>query len=267
VNHTVFDKQTFTDITTTQLLSESSRDAVATAVVNKSLENRPVLKRVAGERAESLVSGLLGSDLSSQAVKAVTSKTYAYATSSDRQDIAIDLTAIKTPLNTIIDLAESRGLDVPQTQNKLPDQIVLLKSDAFPDLSGAVKTMLWLGPLFWLGTIVLFGLYIYIGRAVYARRVYLAGLAVIIVSLFGLLSSPFIPPPIAAAIPNIDLRPVAQNLAAGFLAPFAAQMYTMLGITLVVLLAFNQRFNIVALINTAAAKLGKPAQAAKKSSR
>lgn len=257
VNHTVFDQANFTRITTTELLSESSRDAIATAVVNKSLDDKPVLKRIAGERAESLVSGLLGTDLSTQAVKAVTSKTYAYATSSDRQDIAIDLTAIKTPLNTIIELAESRGIDVPQTQNKLPDQIVLLQSDAFPDLSGAVKTMLWLGPLFWLSAFILFGLYIYIGRAVYARRVYLAGLAVIIVGILGLLANPFIPPPIAAAIPNIDLRPVAQNLAAGFLAPFNMQMYWMLGITLTVLLVFNQRFNIVALINSLAAKLGK----------
>lgn len=264
VNHTVFDKANFSSITTTALLSESSRDAIATSVVNKSLEDRPIVKRVVGERATSLISGLLGSDLSTQAVTGLTNRTYAYTTSSDRQDIKIDLTAIKTPVTGIISLAQSRGVEVPESQYQIPDDIVLLQSDAFPDLSGTVKLMLWLGPLFWLSTIVLFGLYIYVGRAAYAKRVYCAGLAIITVAILGLLANPFVPPPIAAAVPNIDLRPVAQNLAAGFLAPFKAQMYYMLGATLVVLLTFNQRFNILAIFRSVGTKVNK--QPPKKSS-
>jgi hypothetical protein len=257
VNHTVFNQASFTRITTTALLSESSREAIATSVVNKSLEDRPVIKRIVGERAESLISGLLGTDLSTQALTALTNKTYAYTTSSDRQDIKIDLTAIKTPVTSIISLAQSRGVEVPQTQYQIPDEIVLLQSDAFPDLSGGVKAMLWLGPLFWLSTLVLFGLYIYLGRKDYARRVYTAGLAIIVVAVVGLLANPFVPPPVAAAIPNIDLRPVAENLAAGFLAPFQAQMYYMLGTTLVVLLAFNQRFNMLAVFRSVGTKVNK----------
>jgi hypothetical protein len=260
VNHTVFDKDNFTNITTTALLSQSSRDAIATTVVNKSLENRPVIKKVVGEKAISLTSGLLGSEFASQAVTTLTSKTYAYATAPDRQDIKIDLTAIKTPIAGIVSLAQSKGVDIPQTQAqyKIPDEIVLLKSDSFPDLSGTVKAMLWLGPLFWLAAIISFSLYIYIGRSDYARRVYMAGLAVIVVAVLGLVANPFIPPPIAAAVPNIDLRPVAENLAAGFLAPFKTQMYYMLGIVLVVLLAFNQRFNLLAIINSLGSKLSGP---------
>lgn len=266
VNHTVFNKANFSSITTTALLSQSSRDAIATSVVNKSLENRPVIKKVVGEKAVSLTSGLLGSDFASQAVTALTDKTYAYATAPNRQDIKIDLTAVKTPLTGIISLAQSKGVNVPQTQYQIPDEITLLRSDAFPDLSGAVKTMLWLGPLFWLSTIILFSLYIYLGKGVYAKRVYMAGLAVIMVAVLGLLANPFIPPPIAAAVPNIDLRPVAQNLAAGFLAPFKTQMYYMLGTTLVVLLAFNQRFNVLALINSVGAKMNRvPSRTAQKS--
>lgn len=257
VNHTIFDKDNFSRITTTALLSESSRDAIATSVVNKALDDRPVIKRVVGERATSLISGLLGSDLSNQAVSALTNKTYAYATSSDRQDIKIDLTAIKTPIAGIVSLAQSRGVEVPDTQYKIPDEVVLLQKNAFPDLSGTVKLMLWIGPLFWLSTIILFGSYIYIGRANYAQRIYAAGLVVIIVGVFGLLTSPLLPPPIAAAIPNIDLRPVAENLATGFLAPFKTQMYYMLGTTLIILLAFNQRFNVLALFKSAETKINK----------
>ena len=257
VNHTVFDKDNFSSITTTALLSQSSRDAIATSVVNKSLENRPVIKRVIGERATSLTSGLLGSDFANQAVTALTNKTYAYTTASNRQDIKIDLTAIKTPLTGIISLAQSRGVDVPQTQYQIPDEVVLIQKDAFPDLSGAVKLMLWLGPLFWLSTVILFGLYIYIGRAAYARRVYMAGAAIVTVALLGLLTSPFVPSPVAAVVPNIDLRPVAENLVTGFLAPFKTQMYYMLGTTLVILFAFNQRFNILALVRSLGTRVSK----------
>jgi hypothetical protein len=256
VNHTVFDQANFSRITTTALLEQSSRDAIATSVVNKSLADRPLIKRVVGEKAISLTSGLLGSDFSSQAITTLTNKTYAYTTAKNRQDIKIDLTAIKTPLTGIISLAQSKGVAIPSTQYQIPDEIVLLQSNAFPDLSGAVKLMLWLGPFFWLSTIILFGLYIYLGKAAYARRVYVAGAAIITVAIVGLLASPFIPPPIAAAVPDIDLRPVAENLTSGFLAPFQAQMYYMLGGAIAILIVFNQRFNMYAIFKSLGTKVG-----------
>jgi len=258
INHTVFDQQNFTQITTNALLKESSRDAIATSVVDKALADRPVAKRVLGSRLESLVSGLLGTDLSSQAIKTLTSKTYAYATAPNREDIAIDLTGIKDPLSSLITVVQGvqnvRGVEsesrLETAQAKIPDQIVLISSDSFPDISGAVKTMLWVGPLLWLGSLICFILYIYLGRAQYAKKVYMAGLAIIIVALFGLATTPFIPPPIAAAVQNIALRPVAESLASGFLAPFAEQMYVMLGLILLGLLIFNQRFNILKLVRS-----------------
>jgi len=265
INHTVFDQQNFSQITTAALLKESSREAIAGAVVDKALADRPVAKRVLGSRLESLVSGLLGTDLSTQAITTLTSKTYAYATAPNREDIAIDLTGIKDPLNSLVNVVQSvqnvRGVEseskLETAQAKIPDQIVLISSNAFPDISGAVQTMLWLGPLLWLGSFIGFGLYIYLGRDQYAKKVYLAGLAIILVSLFGLATTPFIPPPIAAAVKNIALRPVAETLASGFLAPFAEQMYIMLGVVLLLLLLFNQRFNIMKLVHSLETKLSR----------
>jgi hypothetical protein len=260
VNHSLFNQANFTQTTTSALLSQSSRDAIATTVVNKALSNRPVVQKVAGAKATSLVSGLLGSDFSNQAISSLTSKAYAYTTAKDRQDIAIDLTSIKAPLAAIVSVAQSNGVNVPSGQFQIPDQIVLVQSNAFPNLSGAVQLMLWLGPLLWLSTILLFGLYIYLGRSAYARRVYIVGVVIIIVAVFGLLTKPFIPPPIAAAVPNIDLRPVVENVTAGFLAPFVTQMKYMLGIALLALLVFNQRFNILALVNSLGTKVGRQAR-------
>lgn len=255
VNHTVFNQSSFSNITTTALLSESSREAIATSVVDKTLEHRPLVKEVAGERAASLISGLLGSDLSSQAISAVSSKTYAYVTSPDRQDIKIDLTSIKAPVASIVALSQNNNQTLTDDLSQIPDEVVLVQSDAFPDLSGIVKLMLWLGPLLWFGAIGLFVLYVYLGRAVYARRVYSVGLVVIAVALFGLFTAPFIAPPIAAAVPNINLRPVAESLAIGFLAPFKGQMYFMLAFALVGLLIFSLRHKFLDAIKFVDKKL------------
>jgi hypothetical protein len=257
-NHTIFNQKNFSTITTENLLSESSRDAIAASIVDKALEDKPIAKRVAGERIESLISGLLGSDLSNQAIKTLTNKVYAYATSSDRKDIAIDLTPIKQPISAIIALSNSDNAgQASERLNQIPDQIVLVNSDTFPDVSGYVKLMLWLGPLLWIGTFVSYGLYIYIGRANYARRVYIAGISVIVVALFGLMTSPFVPPPVAAAVPNINLRPVAENIAVGFLAPFKTQMYYMLFFMVIVLILFSLRFRALALVKLLETKINK----------
>jgi len=184
VNHTVFNQANFSNITTTALLSESSRDAIATSVVNKSLENRPIIKHAVGDRASALISGLLDSDLSNQAVKGLTTKTYAYVTSSNRQDVKIDLTSIKTPIASVISLTQRENGPVASNLNQIPDEVVLMRADAFPNLSGIITLMLWLGPFLWLGALVSFGVYIYIGREIYAKRVYTVGAVIIVMSLF-----------------------------------------------------------------------------------
>jgi|GEM_PF-2116716 len=266
VNHTIFNQENFSHITTTALESQSSRDAIATSVVNTALENRPILQKTIGSRAISLTSGLLGSDLGSQAISAITEKTYAYATAKDREDIKINLQAVKSSLSRIISLVQGDDVQSALSQYKIPDEIVLLRSNAFPDLSGAVQLMLWIGPLLWLGAIGLLALYVYLGRDKYAKQVYVVGAAIIVVCFIGLATRPFIPPPVAAAVPSIALRPVAENITVGFLTPFQTQMYWMLGFTLVALLVFNQRFNILSLLKSFATKVG-PQEKAESTSR
>lgn len=267
INHTLFNQTTFSQITSQAILEESSRDAVATALVDKALADRPVLMRTVGERVTSFVSGLLGSDLSAQLIKTLSSKTYAYITASNREDIAINLEGIKAPLAGMVDLAQSagRGERLESIEEKLPNEIVLAKSSDFPDLSRTVQVMLWLGPLFWLASLLSFAGYIYMGRRDYARRVYWVGGTIAAVALLGIVTAPFIPAPVAAAMPNINLRPVAINLANGFLQPFIAQMYWMLGITLLALLIFNQRFHLLMLLRSLESSLSN--SAAKRSSK
>lgn len=248
LNQTIFDKPTFTSTAQTALLEESSREAIATAVVDKALADKPVVRRVVGDRAISLLSSILGTDLSSQAVSRLIGVSYGYMTTSDRKDISIDLTAIKTPLSGAISIAENSGRDISVDPTSIPDEVVLVKSNDYPDLSGYLKASLWLAPFLWLGTIASFSLYIYFGRSMYAKKVYCAGLAIIGVSVVGLFSGPFIPPSVASLVDNIDLRVVVENVISAFLKPYQAQMYTTIAVTLIALTIFNQRFNILSLV-------------------
>lgn len=257
VNQTVFDQGTFVKTTTSSLLAPSSRDAISSAVVDQALANRPVLKKVAGERLESLTSGLLGSDYSAQAVGALSNRAYSYTTAENRQDIKIDLTSLQKPLAVITTVVQPDTAEALPTAEDIPDEIVLVESDSFPNLSGAVKLFLWLGPIFWLSALIGFSLYIYLGRALYAARVYKVGLAIIAVALLGLFIAASLPAPIAAEVPNIELRTVVHNVVSAFLAPFRTQMLNMLAIVLLGLLLFNQRFNILTAFQAIGAKLHK----------
>lgn len=245
INHTVFNQDSFTKITTTAIQAESSREAISKVIVNNALEDRPVLQRVVGERAQSLISGLLASDLSNQAVNALASRTYQYATSSGRQDIAINLTGIKDPLSNVLTISQND--EALGRVSNLPDEITLLRSDAMPNLSGFIVAMLWLGPLLWMITILLLAVYLALGKNEYAKRVYIGGLAVIFLGIFGYLTSPYVPSPIAATIPTIEVRPLAENLLHGYLEPFRYQMLVMICVTLIGLIVFNQRYNLMNL--------------------
>lgn len=255
VNHQIFDKQSFTNTTQTALTSETSLNAIATVVVDKALADKPIVRRVAGERAASLVSSLLGTDLSAQAISRLSNALYTYMTTSDRKDIGIDLSAIKTPLSGVVAFAESRGTTVSFDPSIIPDKVVLVKNDDFPNLSGLLTTMLWVAPLLWLGMVLSFSLYIYLGRTQYAKKVYLAGGTIIAVSALSLLSGPFIPPPIASLVQNVELRVVVQNIIAEFVKPYTSQMYTAIGLTATVLAVFNQRYNLLKLTRNVGQKI------------
>jgi len=241
VNHSIFNQQNFSTIATEAVLQPDSRDAIASTVVDRTLEDRPVVQRLIGDRAQKLVSSLLASDFSTQAVSRVVSATYKYITTSDRQDIVIELAGIKAPVSKIITLVQPEDSDLATTVDSIPDEILLVESDSFPDLSRLVTTMLWVGPLMWLAALGLFAGFIYMHRRKYARAVYIVGLSIGLVALFGILTRPFVPPPIASLLPRSDLRPVVQNISDAFLAPFQAQMVIMLIVVAVAIALFSLR--------------------------
>lgn len=245
IKNTLFDKQTFTTIALTTIQTSENRNAIASTVVDQALADRPVLMRVAGDRATTLLSGLLASDLATNALNRVIGSMYNYMLKSDRKDIAINLESVKTPIVTLTNLAENSGREVKFEPENIPDSIVLLKSDAVPNLSNAYRISIWLAPLFWLGTIVLFAVYVYLGRREYAKRVYVAYGAILAVALIGLSTGPFLPPSVAALVQDSNAQTLTTSFVTAFLQPFITQMWQMVAYATIAVIIFSQRHRIV----------------------
>lgn len=242
LNHTIFNKQTFTSIVTPIITSESSRQAIASTVVDKAFEDKPVVNRLIGNNVTALVAGLLGTDLAQQMITSVVDKSYSYLTTEKPQPITIDLIAIKTPLEKITEILENRGTDVAVNPSNIPDSITLFDPSDLPNVYGYSILLLWLGPVFWLSAFFLAALYLHLGRQRYPRRIYTLGGVILFVSFLGLLVGPLLPPPIVAQVQIADLRVVVEQLIAGLLYPFTQQMIITIIVTSFVLIVFSLRF-------------------------
>ena len=241
ISNNVFNQKTFVETTGKVLSTEESRNDIATIIVDQAFADRPVVKRIVGSQATSLLTGLLGSDLVANVYSRVANGAYAYVTSPSQQDVTIDLTSIKTPLSGIVSFAENRGSEVTFGASQIPDQIVLLDADDVPDLSAYIQSVLILNALFWLLSAAAFITFIFIQKDGRVRRIYFVLGAVATVAIIGLLTGPFIPPVIASFVSLIQARDIITALSQAFLAPFVAQMWTMLIITAIVAVALSLR--------------------------
>ncbi len=242
INNTIFNQASFTEKTTTVLLSQESRDSIASAVVDRAFEGRPVADRLLGDRATSFVSNLLGSDISTAVLERVSAKTYSYLTTPDREDIAIDLSAIRDPLSGIISFVENQGREVAFDPESIPSEIVLVESDELPNLAPYVKLSAVLAGLLWLITLGAFAGYIFSSRQRRLHRLYVTLWAVIGVSAIGLASGPFVPPAISSFVANIQLRSVVGDLTLAYLQPFWQQLFITIGIAVAGLLVVRFRW-------------------------
>lgn len=241
VSTTFFNENTFVGKVETVLVTEESRSALAGTIVHSALQNNPVAEQLVGKQATALMTGLLGSDIVGQVFDRVAHRAYAYLTSSDRQDIAIDLTSVKDPLTSIIGIVENTGREVKFDPANIPDSITLLESDSLPDFSSYIRAILFASGLLWFATIAAFAAYIFLNRSRLVRSIYMVGASIIIVSVIGLFTGPFIPPFVASLVNLIGIRSIVEDLSIAFLEPFQIQLLSTLVLTAAVLLVVNLR--------------------------
>lgn len=233
VNQTLFNVDTFSTIAERALLSESSRDALASEVVDTALSNHPLAKNIIGDTTTKLISGLLSSNRAEVSVKRVISRLHLAITSENPKNIEYDLTGIKSVVDKIITLIGEEGSTGAVSQ--LPDKIVILDVSNLPKLYMYGTVFLWLAPIALIGAVILLARPHVIRRQLDVRILIFQGFAVIGTSVMALLVGPLFRPTLLAQVPSTDLRVVVDNIYGAFISNFDAQTMWLFNLGLIIL--------------------------------
>lgn len=235
ISRNFFNEQKFSQIVTTAVLSESSRQAFATEIVDQVLAKRPVLKEIVDDSAVSLISGLLGTSRANQAVQKTVAKLNTVITSKDPQSVTFDLTRIKSISSKLIGLATAAGREVSLDPNDLPDQIVIIDASKIPPLYNYGLAFLWLAPICFVAGLACLAWPHFKAKAVRPATILIQALAVVGGTLVALLTGPLLRPPVLAASSDQNLRAVIGNVYDAFITGFNQQTIWCAGILLIAL--------------------------------
>lgn len=223
INKNIFDTDNFTKIAVTSVTSESSRQAIANEVVDRALQDKPIVKQIAGPTAVKLVGSLLSTDQFTKVLEVSVSKLQVYLTSSDQQSIVLNLSGVKSVFGQVISLAGDANSNAEAKVNNVPDQIVLVNAENIPSFYKYGLVFLWLGPIAGILAIALLA-YPYIrDRSRYYIIAATQGAMLIVVGYLCQLLGPLFKPPLLANIPSANSRVVVGNLYDAFIGSFNSQ--------------------------------------------
>lgn len=234
VNKQIFNTENFSKTATNSLLSESSRNAVASEIIDQTLSDRPVIKNTVQEPSTKFISGLLATSQARAGVERVTAKIHIVLTSKNQENIEFDLSGIKQTVSKLINLAGRE--EAGDNLDKIPSKIVLLDVSKIPDFYKLGTLFMWLAPITFIA-----GLLILAWPHIKARKVRMdlllsQGLLVIAGYLLALLAGPLFRPPVLSQFSNTNLRMVAENFYNSFVASFNEQASTLLALGLIMIL-------------------------------
>jgi hypothetical protein len=236
INHTIYDTEAFSDITTTALTAESSRVAIANEIVSQSFANKPVLQATLGKSATKLIASLLETDQATNAIEKVTTKVQTILTSEKREAVTFNLVPLKKGLVVISAIAERADKPIEVDASEIPDTITLIKGNETPKLYKINQTLLFLAPISIFASIGLLGYLLYSGRKRIYKVLLQIGIMLVAIAAIGFSTGPLIRPPVLSLVNNANARIILGNLYDGFIAPFNAQMATMGAVGILVII-------------------------------
>ncbi len=243
-NRYIFNGDNFTQLTTQAIEQESSRTALATAITDKILEDKPRLKEVIDEPVIKLISGVLDSNLAQTALTKSVSQFQTILTAEKPENVSFDLSSIKQTLPQVIAIAgniSDRNTEAAELRvEDIPDTITIVNANDLPNIYGLGVALLWVAPVATLIAVILLIYLIY--RARCSRRLSATVLAtegsiLIIAGLFALALGPLFKPPILASVPNANMRIVIENIYQTFINTFNSQTQNIfvIGILLIII--------------------------------
>ncbi len=223
LNRYLFNEQAFATTVTTSLTSESSRHAIAERITDAALEDRPVAQQVAGNVATNAISGLLNTSLANKAIYTAAERLNVAATSSDQEDIVINLGGIKDISARLVNAAAALGRDTQVDPDRIPDSITIIEEEQIPDFYRLGVVFLWIAPVALLVAIAAFA-YPYFSKPRDIKKILaVQGACLTLIGLLGLLIGPLFRPPVLSAAKTSSGRTVIGNLYDAFISTFNAQ--------------------------------------------
>ncbi len=226
VNRQVFDTENFTATTKSALLSDSSVNALSNEIVDRTLADRPIIRRTVGDTSAKVIGGLIGSDQFARVFDNAISRAQSYLISPSQESIVIDLTSVKIIVENIIS-AVGNATDNPdlssQRISQAPDQIVLLDEDKIPDLYGFSVAFSKMAPIFIILALIILFLQYFNRRNKWFYTFAVQGVAILLAGIFALLIGFVLRPSIIGLMPGANIRIILGNVFDAFIATFNSQ--------------------------------------------
>lgn len=234
VNRSIFNTENFTTISTTALLSESSRQALGDEIVTRALADQPAIRSVVSDPASNFVAGLLNTQQSRGVLTKLISSVQILLTSKNPKSIEYDLTGIKATVSKLIKITGQD--DAPITKLTIPDKIVIFDASKIPPFYKYGLILTFIAPL---ATLAALGLLIipHIKKSYpMAKVLMIQGVTLIAGGILALLIGPIFRPPVLAQVANANLRIVVENFYNAFINTFNAQTMWLIWIGIVAVL-------------------------------
>jgi len=240
----IFDTKRFVDISTSAVLSQDSREAIAGSITDKLLGDRPVLRAIAGSKSTKLIAGLLDTDISRTVFTKTTTTLQIAVTSKNPKDIAFDLSGIKQQVKLVAELVARISTSDQGTEtlnvDKIPDKLVLLDASKLPNIYTTGLVLMWLGPIFLLSALAMILIPLYKlrnERKVLIRTLRQQSAILSLGSVVALSVGPLMRPPVLANVTDENMRIVVSNVYDAFITKFNTQTLVIAAVALTVLIA------------------------------
>ena len=140
VTDTVIDSRRFGEVTTSALTSEPVRDAVATAVVDRALEDYPLVQTIVRRPVEAAISGLLGTALFEEVLRSTASELHLLITIDARDQVVLRIGQAYQIIYGIVDVIDPTILERLPPPEALSEVVILTKETVAPVRVAARRT-------------------------------------------------------------------------------------------------------------------------------
>jgi hypothetical protein len=130
---TILNEDHFASTVSAAMAKDSSRNAVATLVVDRTLQNRPLLQAAVRDPAQGAISGVLGTSLFRTPLNTAARLVWRDIFIRGGGDVTLNLVQAKRILSGVFGLADASNATRVDPSD-VPDQVVIFKGGQLPDL-------------------------------------------------------------------------------------------------------------------------------------